>query len=215
MGDQMDEEQSNEFDQLMLALGSVVVMWGMVEDMVRHVLRDVVLEDAKDPEVEQIVLSETSFRSQLDILRKVAHVRWPNSDWFNKVDVLIRQLSGPIHAKRNRLIHDLWENNEEGQIIKYVRGKDETAVQKKSGEWQLKLTGEKAVPVAEVEAFFEEAADACEALLALKSEYVEWRIKAKTDAIMGNLVRQLTNKIGDKVLARPLDADPMGEGKPE
>ena len=190
----MAEEEGNEFNQLMMALGSVVVMWGMVEDMVRHFLRDVIIEDASAPDIEQIVLSETSFRSQLDILRKVAHVRWPNSEWFNQVNEQVKALKGPLQDTRNRLIHDLWEQNEEGQMLKYVRGKDEIAVQKKGGEWQLKLTGERAVPVAEVEAFFEEAAVAYETLVGLKAEYVAWRAKAKTDAVIAKMAGELVEK---------------------
>ena len=190
----MAEEESDEFNQLMMALGSVVVMWGMVEDMVRHFLRDVVMEDANAPEIERIVLSETSFRSQLDILKKVAHVRWPNSDWFNAVNEQVKALKGPLQDKRNRFIHDLWEKNEAGQMVKIIRGKDETAVQKHGGEWHLKLTGEHAVPVADVEAFFEEIANSYEVLLGLKSEYVERRYKAKTDAVMAKMAGQLVEK---------------------
>jgi hypothetical protein len=182
----MAEEESDEFNRLMMALGSVVVMWGMVEDMVRHLLRDVVMEDVNAPEIEQIVLSETSFRSQLDILRKVAHVRWPNSDWFNAVNDQVRALKGELQDKRNRFIHDLWEKNEAGQMVKFIRGKDEAAVQKKEGRWQLKLTGEKAVPAAEVDAFFEEIANTYEVLLGLKSQFVQWRYKQKKAAIKGN-----------------------------
>lgn len=105
----------------------------------------------------------------------MAHVRWPNSDWFNRLNALIGDLSNSVHAERNRLIHDLWEQTDEGQILKYVRGKEEAAVAKKGGEWRLKMTGERAVPVAEVEAFFEKAAGCLEAMLALKVEYVEWK----------------------------------------
>lgn len=190
----MAVEESDEFNQLMMALGSVVVMWGMIEDMVRHFLRDVVMEDANAPEIERIVLSETSFRSQLDILKKVAHVRWPNSDWFNAVNEQVKALKGPLQDKRNRFIHDLWEKNEAGQMVKIIRGKDETAVQKHGGEWHLKLTGEHAVPVADVEAFFEEIANSYETLLGLKSEYVERRYKAKADAVVAKMAGELVEK---------------------
>ena len=198
----MAEEESDEFNQLMMAFGSVVVMWGMVEDMVRHFLRDVVMEDANAPEIERIVLSETSFRSQLDILKKVAHVRWPNSDWFNAVNEQVKALKGPLQDKRNRFIHDLWEKNEAGQMVKIIRGKDETAVQKHGGEWHLKLTGEHAVPVADVEAFFEEIANSYEVLLGLKSEYVERRYKAKTDAVMAKMAGELIEKARGTPLSR-------------
>lgn len=211
----MAEENSNEFDQLMSALRSVAVMWGMVKDMVRHFLRDVVMEDANDPAVEQIVLSETAFRRKLEILRKVAHVRWPNSDWFKKVEAQIKLLAGPLHAKRNTLIYHLWEENEQGQILKYFRGRDEVAVKKKGGEWQLKLTGEKAVPVAEVEEFFEEAADAYEALLDLKSEYIEWRMEERKGVIMGELAGRLKEKAGANALARLLRSQPKAKEEPE
>ncbi|ALR21883.1 hypothetical protein [Sphingobium baderi] len=190
----MAVEESDEFNQLMMALGSVVVMWGMVEDMVRHFLRDVVMEDGNAPEIERIVLSETSFRSQLDILKKVAHVRWPNSDWFNAVNEQVKALKGPLQDKRNRFIHDLWEKNEAGQMVKIIRGRDETAVQKHGGEWHLKLTGEHAVPVADVEAFFEEIANSYETLVDLKSEYVAWRYKAKADAVMAKIAGELVEK---------------------
>ena len=168
-------DDKDDLNDLMMALGSVVVMWGMVEDVTRLFMRDVVLGNDTDERVERIILSETPFRTQLDILKKIAHVRRPNSDWFNRLATLIGELSGSMHAERNRLIHDLWEKTEEGQILKYVRGKEETAVAKKGGEWQLKVTGERAVPVAEVEAFFEKASDCFEAALALKGEYVEWK----------------------------------------
>ncbi len=168
-------EEKDDLSKLMMALGSVVVMWGMVEDITRHFLRDVVLGADTDDSVERIILSETPFRTQLSVLKKVAHVRRPNSEWFQRLAVQIGELSNSMLAERNRLIHDLWEANEEGQIVKFMRGKEETAVVKKDGIWQLKVTGERAVPVAEVNAFFEKAADSLESMLALKREYVEWK----------------------------------------
>ena len=202
-------EQSDEFDQLMMALGSIVVIWGMVEDVTRAFTSDVVFEYDADPNIEQIIMSETPFRSQLDILKKVSHVRRGNTDWYENLSVQIGALSGPLHAKRNRFIHDLWEKNEHGRIMKYVRGKDETAVKKTGGEWQLKFTGEQPVPVAEVEAFFEEAAEAFEAMLKLKSEYVEWRVAEKQGAILERIaMRRPAPKDASNVLGRlPGDAE--------
>lgn len=211
LGDWMAEEESDEFNRLMMALGSVVVMWGMVEDMVRRFLRDVVMEDANAPEIEQIVLSETSFRSQLDILKKVAHFRWPNSAWFNAVNEQVKALKGPLQDKRNRFIHDLWEKNEAGQMVKFIRGRGETAVHKLGGDWHLKLTGEHAVPVADVEAFFEEIANTYEALLPLKSQFVEWRFKQKTEAITKNMYRDLYEKAGGMPLSKLLGGDASEE----
>lgn len=190
-------EQSDEFDQLMKALGSIVVMWGMVEDVTRAFTSDVMFENDTDPDIERIVLSETPFRSQLDILKKVAHVRRGNTGWYENLSAQIGMLSGPLHAKRNRFIHDLWEENERGQMIKYVRGKDETAVKKTGGEWHLKLTGEQAVPVAEVEAFFDEAANAFETMLKLKSEYVEWQVAERK--------KEIFDRIGKRPPAMTID----------
>lgn len=187
-------DDKDDLSELMMALGSVVVMWGMVEDVTRHFMRDVVLGDDTDERVECIILSETPFRTQLDILKKVAHVRRPNSDWFNRLAALIGELSNSMHAERNRLIHDLWEKNEEGQILKYVRGKEETAVAKKGGEWQLKVTGERAVPVAEVEAFFDRAADCLEAILALNGEYMEWKMAELRKEAVGGMVARTARK---------------------
>lgn len=184
-------DDENNLNKLMTALGSVVVMWGMVEDVTRRFLRDVVFGADVDESVERIMLSETPFRTQLDILKKVAHVRQPNADWFDRLAILIGELSGPIHAERNRLIHDLWEQNEEGQILKYVRGKEETAVSKKKGEWQLRMTGEREVSVTEVDAFFEKAADCFEAMLALKGEYVEWESSEKAKGIFKGMVARM------------------------
>jgi hypothetical protein len=195
----------------MMALGSIVVMWGMIEDVTRAFTSDVVLENAADPNIERIILSETPFRSQLDILKKVAHVRRGNTEWYEKLSVQIGALSGSLHEKRNRFIHDLWEKNEHGQIIKYVRGKNESAVKKTGGEWHLKLAGEQAVPVAEVEAFFDEAADAFEAMLKLKSEYVEWRV-AETEKEISDGIRRRSPPItkgGSNVLGRLGDAEDM------
>jgi hypothetical protein len=195
-------DDENNLNKLMMALGSVVVMWGMVEDVTRRFLRDVVFGPEADESVERILLSETPFRTQLDILKKVAHVRQPNSDWFNRLAVLIVKLSGSIHAERNRLIHDLWEQNDDGQILKYVRGKEETAVSKKEGEWQLKMTGEREVSVAEVESFFEKAADCLEAMLALKVEYVEWKTSENANEIFKGMVARMIQ-----------DATPQNTGK--
>jgi hypothetical protein len=209
----MAKDQSDEFDNLMMALGSVVVMWGMVEDMVRNFLRDVVIEDASAPEIERIVLSETSFRSQLDILKKVAHVRWPNSDWFNAVNEQVKALKGPLQDKRNRFIHDLWEKNEAGQMVKIIKGKDETAVQKHGGEWHLKLTGEHAVPVADVEAFFEEIAYSYETLLDLKFQFVKWRYEQKAAAITSRMFGELADKVRAMSRDIPLGRDAAEEPK--
>lgn len=109
--------------------------------------------------------------------------------------ILIGELSGSIHAERNRLIHDLWEQNDEGQILKYVRGKEETAVAKKGGEWQLKMTGEREVSVTEVDAFFEKAADCFEAMLALKREYVEWESSEKAKEIFKGMVARMVQDV--------------------
>ena len=184
-------DEQDELNKLMMALGSVVVIWGMVEDITRMFLRDLVFDREGDNTIQHIVLSETPFRTQLDILKKAAHVRRPNTDWFNRLAEQVNELAGRMHAERNRLIHDLWEKNEEGLILKHVRGKEETAVAKKSGEWQLKITGERAVPVGEVEAFFEKASDAVEAMMALKAEYVEWRTSRIADTAWANEMRQL------------------------
>jgi hypothetical protein len=181
-------DNSEEFNELMTSLGSVVVIWGMVEDLVRNFMSDVVLESKEEKQVEHIILSETPFRTQLDILKKVAHVRRPNSHWFNRLAVQIGDLSGPLHAERNRLIHDLWEQNDEGQILKYVRGKEETSVVKKGSEWQLKVTGERPVPVADVDAFFEKAADCFDAMLALKGEYVMWKIEEESKRLKSKML---------------------------
>jgi hypothetical protein len=205
-------EQSDEFGQLMMALGSIVVMWGMVEDVTRAFTSDVVFENDADPNIERIILSEMPFRGQLDILKKVAHVRRGNTDWYERLLVQIVALSGPLHAKRNRFIHDLWEKNEQGQMIKYVRGKEETAIKKTGGEWHLTLTGEQTVPVAEVEAFFEEAADAFEAMLKLKSEYVELRLAEIKKEILDKIRRRPSpmKKDGGNILGRLLgDASDM------
>lgn len=209
----MAKEEFDEFNSLMMALGSVVVMWGMVEDLVRQFLRDVIMEDANVPEIEQIVLSETSFRSQLDILRKVAHVRWPNSDWFNAVHVQVIALKGELQDKRNRFIHDLWEKNEAGQMVKFVRGKGEAAVQKKEGRWQLKLTGENAVPAGEVDAFFEEISNTYEILLILKSQFVQWRYEQKHAAIKGNLFRDLYERARQIPFTKLVDGKPIEDAK--
>lgn len=209
----MAEQEGDEFDRLMMALGSVVIMWGMVEDMVRHFLREVVMENINVPEIEQIILSETSFRSQLDILRKVAHVRWPNSDWFNAIDGQIRALKGVLQDKRNRFIHDLWERNEAGQIVKFIRGKDEAAVKKQEGRWQLKLTGEQEIPSAEVEDFFEELANSYEVLLGLKSDFVRWRYEQMAVATQRSILRDLHEKASQDHLSKLASGKPFEDAK--
>lgn len=173
----------------------------------RNFLRDVVMEDATAPDIERIVLSETSFRSQLDILKKVAHVRWPNSDWFKAVEEQVKALKGPLQDKRNRFIHDLWEKNDAGQMVRIERGKGETVVQRHRGEWQLRLTGEVAVPAAEVEGFFEEIANTYEKLLNLKSQFVEWRYEQKAAALTGGLFAEMADAVSGMPRARPLDRD--------
>lgn len=213
-----EEKEEQDLTDLMTALGSVVVVWGMVEDITRQFMREVVLGNDTDESVERIILSETPFRTQLDILKKVAHLRRPNTDWFNRLAAQIGNLSNSMHAERNRLIHDLWEKNDEGQILKYVRGKEETAVAKKAGEWQLKVTGEREVPVAEVQAFFEKVADCFEAMLDLKGEYVEWAVEKETTkitkAMAAQMIDQTAAKAGGKVgLAKLLGAaDEEGHG---
>lgn len=196
-------KDEGDLTDLMTALGSVVVIWGMVEDVTRQFMCDVVLGNDTDESVERIILSETPFRTQLDILKKVAHVRRPNTDWFNRLAAQIGELSNSMHAERNRLIHDLWEKNDEGQILKYIRGKEETAVAKKAGEWQLKVTGEREVPVAEVEAFFDRAADCFEAMVDLKGEYVAWKVEQAQKKIMEGMVARMIDlpaaKAGGKV----------------
>ena len=206
-------DDENNLNKLMMALGSVVVMWGMVEDVTRRFLRDVVFGPEADESVERIVLSETPFRTQLDILKKVAHVRQPNADWFDRLVILIGELSGSIHAERNRLIHDLWEQNDEGQILKYVRGKEETAVAKKGGEWQLKMTGEREVSVAEVEAFFEKAADSLEAMLALKVEYVQWKTSEKAKEIFKGMMARMTQDASPQNTGRLLGDLPLNDAE--
>lgn len=197
-------DDSNDLNELMTALGSVVVVWGMIEDVTRHFLRDVVLGAEADERVELIILSEIPFRTQLDILKKVAYVRRSNCEWFDRLAALVGELSGSVHAERNRLIHDLWEQSEDGQIIKSVRGKEETSVAKQKGEWHLKLTGERPVPVDEVEAFFEKAADCADAMLSLKNEYVTWKFK-ETQA---NHFRDLTDNIRERTRARAIKIAP-------
>jgi hypothetical protein len=186
-------DQKDDLNELMTALGSVVVIWGMVEDVTRMFTRDVIFGADTDEPVERILLSETPFRTQLEILKKVAYLRRCNEDWFARLAEQIGLLSNKLHAQRNRLIHDLWEKNDEGQILKYVRGKEETAVTKKGGDWQLKVTGERAVPVAEVEAFFEEAAKCFEALLDLKTQYVAWKYSEIGKAVVANMAGDMIN----------------------
>ena len=191
-------DDRNDLNELMTALGSVVVVWGMIEDITRHFLTEVALGNDVDDRVDLIIISEIPFRTQLDILKKVAYVRRSNCEWFDRLFMLINDLSTSMHAERNRLIHDLWEKNDDGQIIKYVRGKEEATVAKKKGDWTLKLTGERAVPVDEVEAFFEKAANCADELLALKSEYVEW----KFEAAKKNHFKDLADKIRERGLSK-------------
>ena len=187
-------DEGSDLSELMTALGSVVVVWGMIEDITRHFLTDIALGSDADDRVDLVIISEIPFRTQLDILKKVAYLRRSNCEWFDRLVVVLNDLSNSMHAERNRLIHDLWEANEEGQIIKYVRGKEEATVSKSKGEWKLKLTGERAVPVDEVEAFFEKAANCADALLALKMEYVEWKFEAAKQNLFVDLAERVRQK---------------------
>ena len=101
-------DKKPDLNDLMLALGSVVVIWGMLEDVVRELMLDVVLGLERDESLEKIVISEISFRSQLDILKKSAHIRRSNSEWFANLEKQLGPIRGSLHAERNRLIHDLW-----------------------------------------------------------------------------------------------------------
>lgn len=60
-------EDENSLNGLMMALGSVVVMWGMLEDVTRQFLRDIAFGPESDESTKRIILSETPFRTQLDI----------------------------------------------------------------------------------------------------------------------------------------------------
>lgn len=182
-----DTAEKSEFDRLMTVLGSVVVIWGMVEDAVRRFTADVLFEGSADDAVEQIVLSEIALRNQIEILRKVAYVRRPDGDWFTRLDTQLKAISTSMHDRRNRYIHDLWEQADSGEMMKFLRGRGETAVSKKGGAWQLKLSSGDVVPADEVEAFFEEVADACEQLVELKAEYVQWRYEARASGLWSEM----------------------------
>ena len=94
-----------------------------------------------------------------------------------------------------------------------LRGKDEAAVQKKEGRWQLKLTGEQAVPAAKVEALFEEIANTYEMLLGLKSDFIQWRFEQKEAAIKGNLFRDLYEKADRIPLSKLASGKPIKDAK--
>ena len=74
-------DDRNDLNELMTALGSVVVVWGMIEDIARHFLTEVALGNDVDDRVDLIIISEIPFRTQLDILKKVAYVRRSNCEW--------------------------------------------------------------------------------------------------------------------------------------
>lgn len=197
-------DEKPTFGDLTEALGGIVVVWGMVEDGVRKLLNTVVLNNEQDKQISGIVMAESTFRTQLNVLRKAAHVRRPDSDWTKRLDELLREIGDSLHAKRNRYIHDLWMENGSGVIVKVVRGQEEVAAKRKNGVTQIVWQEPKPAILEEIWDFFERIACVYESLLEMDVEYLHMTVQdAENQAAHkagGNVIQQLlggTAKSGD------------------
>lgn len=186
------------FGDLTEALGGIVVVWGMVEDGVRKLLNTVVLNNERDKQISGIVMAESTFRAQLNMLRKAAHIRRPDSDWAKRLDELLREIGDSLHAKRNRYIHDLWAENGSGVIVKIIRGQEEVATKRKNGATQIVWQEPKPAILEEIWDFFERISCVYETLLELDVEYLRMMVHdAEKEAAYkdgGNIIQQLLGR---------------------
>lgn len=166
--------QNKDLGELAKHLGFVVIVWGMVEEATRELFGSVALINEGDRHVTQTVLAHTPFRDQVNILRRTAFIRRPDSDWYRDLDALLTRIERPLHDKRNRFIHDPWIENDDGIIVRTERGKGEVTVAKDKGTRTLKVTEPKPATLDEVRAFLNEAYDAHKALIQFRIDYILW-----------------------------------------
>ena len=159
------------------ALGGVVVVWGMVEDGVRSMVEHTVLAAQPNPEMRGIVLAHTDFRSQLKMLRRAIHVFKPNDEWAKELDALLAEIEGQLHDRRNRYIHDLWAENDDGIIVQIERGKGEFKVDGKGSNARLVWKEPKPAIIDELWDFFERISTVYEQLLRLRVDYMKWFVE--------------------------------------
>lgn len=192
-------DEKPTFGDLTEALGGIVVVWGMVEDGVRKLLNTVVLNNERDKQISGIVMAESTFRAQLNMLRKAAHVRRPDSDWTKRLDELLREIGDSLHAKRNRYIHDLWTEDGSGVIVKVVRGQEEVTAKRKNGVTQIVWQEPKPAILEEIWDFFERISCVYESLLELDVEYLHMMFqgaeKQAAHKVGGNVIQQLLGGI--------------------
>ncbi|APR53675.1 hypothetical protein CA223_19760 [Sphingomonas koreensis] len=167
----------SELEDIATQLGYAVVVWGMLENTIRELFRDVVLTDDRDKRVQAIILSETPLRAQIGMIKKAAGLRQPGQgDWLKRLTDSLNLVAGRLHEERNRLVHDLWEQQENGEVMKIVRGKQEVAASKKADEWQLVIAEPQPALAGEIETFFHEAADQIDVLSKCWIEFGEWKL---------------------------------------
>ena len=165
------------FSDMTEALGGVVVVWGMVEDGVRSMVEHTVLASQPNPEMRGLILAHIDFRSQLAMLRKAIHVIKTVDDWTKELNALLVDIEGPLHNQRNRYIHDLWRDDEEGGIVQIERGKGEFKVNGKGSNARLVWKETKPALVDELWDFFERISTVYETLLSLQTRYMEWVVE--------------------------------------
>lgn len=166
--------QNKDLIELAKRLGFVVIVWGLVEEATRELLGSVALINEGDRHVTQTVLAHTAFRDQINILRRTAYIRRPDSTWYSELEVLLSKIEGELHAKRNRFIHDPWIEDEDGIIVRTERGKGEISVAKSGGERSLKLSKPKPATLDEINSFLDEAYAAHVKLVDSRRDYILW-----------------------------------------
>lgn len=166
--------QNKDLAELAKRLGFVVIVWGMVEEATRELLDSVALINEGDRHVTQTILAHTAFRDQINILRRTAYIRRPDTTWYSELDALLSKIESELHAKRNRFIHDPWIENDDGIIVREERGKGEISVAKKGGTRSLKRAEPKPATLDEIIAFLDEAYAAHVKLVDFRRDYLIW-----------------------------------------
>jgi hypothetical protein len=167
---------NDDLGELSKHIGFFVIVWSLVEESVRDLYVALAIQ-SDDRSVTRAIVSNVTFRQQVDTIRRIAVLHRPGTEWEANLAKCLKDVDGPLAIKRNRFIHDPWIENDDGVIEQHFRGRDETVLSAKDGKRGLKLVEPKARSLDDLRAVLDEAYAAHVELVNLRAEYFMWRVE--------------------------------------
>lgn len=165
---------NDRYDRIALAIGRVCYWWGAIElitrDMCHHIAAiysRAFLDDTVYTPV-YVLAENMDLRERIVALKTLACAVLPLKD-FNGFEALLNRIDNEIRIERNRYVHDLWNEDEDG----IYRMKMGTGVQREQAfKVRVRMLTEKVYgSIEEVEAFVGTVENAWRELIEFDSRF--------------------------------------------